>query len=118
MSEKLSIGPLQLQRITQRDVYSVKTVQIAQYPEGKSKWLSVARVCEIQAKHILYSADTTTGCRGSPVFFSCNEDCFVIAVHKSDGVRSSTHKEPVNKGVFINHILDYIYGRKFEVYCL
>ena len=120
MSEKLGIEPLQLERVAQCDVYNVKTVQIAQYPGGKyPKWLSMARVCEIQAKYIVYSADTATGCSGSPVFFSCSEDCYVIALHKSDdGVGSPTQKEPVNKGVFINHILDNIYGRKFQFYCL
>ena len=117
MCTKLAIQPLQLKRISHRDVYNVKTVQIAQYAEGKSKWLSTGRVYEIQAKYILYNADTTTGCSGSPVFYACNEDCYIIAMHKSGGVVTSSSKESVNKGVFINHIFDRLYGGKLEMVC-
>ena len=103
LSTKLAIRPLQLQRIAQRDVYKVKTVAIAQYPDGKSKWLSLARIYEIQTKYILYDANASAGCFGSPVFYACNEDCYVIALHVSANT-------PMNKGVFINHILDHVYG--------
>ncbi|CAB4015370.1 Hypothetical predicted protein [Paramuricea clavata] len=107
---KLDIRPLRLQRISEHDVYNVKIVQIAQHPQGKPKRFSMGRVCEIQEKYILYDADTTAGSSGSPVFYVRDEDCCVLALHKSGGVVTSSCKQPVNKGVFINIILDYLSG--------
>ena len=109
---KLDIRPLRLQRISEHDVYNVKIVQIAQHPQGKPKRFSMGRVCDIQEKYILYDADTTAGSSGSPVFYVRDEDCCVLAVHKSGGVVTSSCKQPVNKGVFINIILDYLSGGK------
>ena len=109
MRTQFSIHPLDLQRIIQPDVYNVKTVAIAQYPDGKSKWLSLARIYEIQEKHILYDASTVACCSGSPVFYACNEHCYLIALHKSVCGKTS-----VNKGMFINHIFDHLYGGKLK----
>ena len=83
-------------------------MQIAQYPDGDSKWLSLARVCEIKAKYIVYNADTAACCSGSPVFYACNDDCYVIALHKSNGKEG----KEANRGLFINHVLDLLYGGK------
>jgi hypothetical protein len=109
---RLDIRPLSLQRIPEPDLYQVKIVQIAQHPQGKSKRFSMGTVCEIQEKYILYDADTTAGSSGSPVFYVRNENCCVLALHKSGGVVTSSCKQPVNKGVFINIILDYLSGGK------
>jgi hypothetical protein len=49
--------------------------------------------------------------------YACNEDCYIIAMHKSGGVVTSSSKESVNKGVFINHIFDRLYGGKLEMVC-
>ncbi|XP_028391276.1 uncharacterized protein LOC114516097 [Dendronephthya gigantea] len=104
------ICPLQLHRIPERDVHQIKNVQIAQHPHGRSKRFSVGRVCEVQDKFILYDADTTAGSSGSPVFFVSDEDCYVLALHKSGGVMTSERREAVNKGMFINIILDHLSG--------
>jgi V8-like Glu-specific endopeptidase len=72
----------------------------------------MGRVCELQEKYILYDADTAAGSSGSPVFYVRNEDCCVLALHKSGGVLTLSCKQPVNKGVYINIILDHLIGGK------
>lgn len=104
------IRPLQLQRIPECDVHQIKNVQIAQHPRGRSKRFSVGRICEVQDKFVLYDADTTAGSSGSPVFHVSHEDCYVLALHKSGGVMTSEGGKVVNKGVFINIILDHLSG--------
>ena len=85
---------------------------MAQHPRGKPKRFSMGRVCELQEKYILYDADTAAGSSGSPVFYVRDDDYCVLALHKSGGVLTSSCKQPVNKGVFINHILDHLGGGK------
>lgn len=110
----LDIHPLQLQSVPENDLYNVKNVQIAQHPQGKPKRFSMGRVCEIKEKFILYDADTTAGSSGSPVFYVSNEDFGILALHKSGGVVTSSCKQPVNKGVLINIILDHLNGGNFQ----
>jgi hypothetical protein len=109
---RLNIRALRLQRIPEHDLHRVKFIQIAQHPRGKPKRFSMGRVCELQEKYILYDADTAAGSSGSPVFYVRNEDCCVLALHKSGGAVTLSCKQPVNKGVYINIILDHFIGGK------
>ena len=107
---RFGVRPLELQRNRLHDLVNVKIVQIAQHPRGEPRRFSVGGVCELQSRYILYDADTSAGSSGSPVFYACNENYRVLAVHKSGGVEASSCKEPVNKGVLINVILDHLTG--------
>ena len=114
---RLNIHPLQLQHIPTSDLSNINIVQIAQHPQGKPKRFSIGKICELQQKYILYDADTNAGSSGSPVLYVRNDDCCVLALHKSGGVVTSSCKELVNKGVFINIILDHLCGGKFLAIC-
>lgn len=103
----LNIHPLDLKPVMTADLYKVNIIQIAQHPGGRQKRFSVGRVCEIQKTWILYDADTDAGSSGSPVFFVRNEDYKLLALHKSGGATATLCKELVNKGIFINIILNH-----------
>ena len=76
-----------------------KDIIILQYPKGKSSY-SLGKIKDIKNNYIFYSASTTFGSSGSPIFLKGNMK--VIGIHKG-----SSGKKDLNLGLLIGPIFSY-----------
>ena len=76
-----------------------KDIIILQYPKGKSSY-SLGKIKDIKNNYIFYSASTTFGSSGSPIFLKGNKK--VIGIHKG-----SSGKKDLNLGLLIGPIFSY-----------
>ena len=76
-----------------------KDIIILQYPKGKSSY-SLGKIKDIKNNYMFYSASTTFGSSGSPIFLKGNKK--VIGIHKG-----SSGKKDLNLGLLIGPIFSY-----------